>query len=93
NSTFYLWLNLSHLPGKLSNALGFFHECLHEKVIVVPGFFFLINPQNLAHIEEIIWYHYVRISYGPELHHLEAGMDGIERILHRFGCLPYEIGN
>ena len=56
-------------------------------------FLLLINPQNLAHIEEIIWYHYVRISYGPELHHLEAGMDGIERILHRFGCLPYEIGN
>jgi len=91
NSTFYLWLNLSHLPGKLSNCLGFFHECLHEKVIVVPGFFFLINPQNLSHLEEVIWYNYVRISYGPELHHLEKGMDGIERILDRFGCLPYEI--
>lgn len=93
NSTFYLWLNLSHLPGKLSNCLGFFHECLHEKVIVVPGFFFLINPQNLAHMEEIIWYNYVRISYGPELHHLENGMDGIERILDRFGCLPYDINS
>ncbi|KAG7664577.1 uncharacterized protein J8A68_001871 [[Candida] subhashii] len=91
NSTFYLWLNLSHLPGKLSNCLGFFHECLHERVIVVPGFFFLINPQNLSHLEEVIWYNYVRISYGPEFHHLELGMDGIERILARFGCLPYEL--
>ncbi|EGW33959.1 uncharacterized protein SPAPADRAFT_59370 [Spathaspora passalidarum NRRL Y-27907] len=91
NSTFYLWLNLSHLPGKLSNCLGFFHECLHEKVIVVPGFFFLINPQNLSHLEEVIWYNYVRISYGPEFKQLELGMDGIERILARFGCLPYEI--
>ncbi|KAK6203014.1 pyridoxal phosphate-dependent transferase [Scheffersomyces amazonensis] len=90
NSTFYLWLNLSHLPGKLSNCLGFFHECLHEKVIVVPGFFFLINPQNLSRLEDVIWYNYVRISYGPELHHLENGMDGIENILSRFGCLPYE---
>lgn len=91
NSTFYLWLNLSHLPGKLSNCLGFFHECLHEQVIIVPGFFFLINPQNLSRLEDVIWYNYVRLSYGPELSQLELGMDGIERILHRFGCLPYEL--
>ncbi|PVH14338.1 uncharacterized protein CXQ87_002467 [Candidozyma duobushaemuli] len=88
NSTFYLWLNLSHLPGKLSNCLGFFHECLHEKVIVVPGFFFLINPQNLSRLEDVIWYNYVRISYGPELPQLVKGMDGIERILRRFNALP-----
>jgi aspartate/methionine/tyrosine aminotransferase len=88
NSTFYLWLNLSHLPGKLSNCLGFFHECLHEKVIIVPGFFFLINPQNLSRLEDVIWYNYVRISYGPEMINLVKGMDGIERILKRFGCCP-----
>lgn len=88
NSTFYLWLNLSHLPGKLSNCLGFFHECLHEKVIVVPGFFFLINPQNLSRLEDVIWYNYVRISYGPELPQLVKGMDGVERILRRFNALP-----
>lgn len=88
NSTFYLWLNLSHLPGKLSNCLGFFHECLHEKVIVVPGFFFLINPQNLSRLEDVIWYNFVRISYGPELQQLVKGMDGIENILRRFECLP-----
>ncbi|KAG7194192.1 uncharacterized protein KQ657_004902 [Scheffersomyces spartinae] len=90
NSTFYIWLNLSHLPLKLSNCLGFFHECLHEKVIVVPGFFFLINPQNLSRLEDVIWYNYVRISYGPEMPQLVKGMDGIENILRRFNCLPYE---
>ena len=90
NSTFYLWLNLSHLPGKLSNCLGFFHECLHERVIIVPGFFFLINPQNLSKLEDVIWYNYVRISYGPEYNQLVKGMDGIERILKRFNCLPYD---
>lgn len=91
HATFYLWLNLSHLPSKLSNCLGFFHECLHEKVIVVPGFFFLINPQNLSNLEDVIWYNFVRISFGPELIQLEKGMDGIERILNRFGCLPYKL--
>lgn len=88
NSTFYLWLNLLHLPHKLSNCLGFFHECLHEKVIVVPGFFFLINPQNLSNLEDVIWYNYVRLSYGPEFGQLVKGMDGIENILRRFDCLP-----
>lgn len=91
NSTFYLWLNLSHLPGKLSNCLGFFHECLHERVIIVPGFFFLINPHHLSKLEDAIWYNYVRLSYGPEFHQLVSGMDGIERILSKFGCLPYTI--
>lgn len=90
NSTFYIWLNLSHLPNKLSNCLGFFQECLHERVICVPGFFFLINPQNLSKLEDVIWYNYVRLSYGPEFHQLEKGMDGIERILRRFNCLPYD---
>ena len=89
NSTFYIWLNLGHLPGKLGNSLGFFHECLHEKVIVVPGFFFLINPLNLSRLEDVIWYNYVRISYGPEMSLLADGMDGIERILRKFDCLPY----
>lgn len=88
NSTFYIWLNLSHLPGKLSNCLGFFHECLHERVITVPGFFFLINPLNLLRLEDVIWYNYVRLSYGPDIEHLVKGMDGIERILRRFDCLP-----
>lgn len=88
NFTFYLWLNLLHFPGKLSNCLGFFHECPHEKVIVVPGFVFLINPQNLSRLEEVIWYNFVSISYGPELHQLDRGMDGIERILRLFDALP-----
>jgi hypothetical protein len=42
-------------------------------------------------LEDVIWYNYVRISYGPEIGQLVKGMDGIERILHRFGCLPYDI--
>jgi DNA-binding transcriptional MocR family regulator len=37
NSTFYIWLDLSHLPGKAKNGIGFFQECLKERVICVPG--------------------------------------------------------
>lgn len=83
--TFYIWLDLGWLPGKLGNSLGFFHECLHEKVITVPGFFFLINPQNLSRLHDVVMYGYVRLSYGPEMEELVRGMDGIERVLRKFG--------
>lgn len=44
DSTFYLWLNLEGLPGPISDGLNFFQACLEEKVIVVPGIFFDLNP-------------------------------------------------
>ncbi|ODQ82817.1 hypothetical protein BABINDRAFT_31798 [Babjeviella inositovora NRRL Y-12698] len=91
NATFYIWLDLSHLPGKIANCLGFFHECLHEQVICVPGFFFLINPQNLSRLTDVIMYSFVRLSYGPEFEELVKGMDGIERILRRFHAMPKPI--
>jgi aspartate/methionine/tyrosine aminotransferase len=44
NSTFYLWLDLSSLPEQINDGLNFFAACLEEKVIVVPGIFFDLNP-------------------------------------------------
>lgn len=44
DSTFYLWLNLEGLPEQISDGLNFFQACLAEKVIVVPGIFFDLNP-------------------------------------------------
>lgn len=46
DSTFYLWLNLEGLPGPISDGLNFFQSCLEEKVIVVPGIFFDLNPSR-----------------------------------------------
>lgn len=46
DSTFYLWLDLSGLPGPISDGLNFFQACLEEKVIVVPGIFFDLNPSR-----------------------------------------------
>lgn len=43
NATFYVWLDLSHLPEPINIGLNFFEECLKEKVIVVPGIFFDVN--------------------------------------------------
>lgn len=89
NSTFYIWVDLSHLPGKISNCLGFFHEALHEDVIIVPGIFFDLNPLSFRELSDSEMYSFIRISYGPELELLVKGMDRIENILRKFNALPY----
>ncbi|ODV73346.1 pyridoxal phosphate-dependent aminotransferase [Cyberlindnera jadinii NRRL Y-1542] len=88
NSTFYIWVDLSHLPGKLSNCLGFFHEALHEEVIVVPGIFFDLNPLSFRELSDSEMYSYVRISYGPDMESMVKGMDRIENVLRKHGALP-----
>lgn len=46
DSTFYIWLNLEGLPPQLADGLNFFQACVEEKVIVVPGIFFDLNPSR-----------------------------------------------
>jgi aspartate/methionine/tyrosine aminotransferase len=90
NSTFYLWLNLSHLPEEIKTGLGFFEACLQEKVIVVPGIFFDLNPSSRRDLFDSPCHHFVRLSYGPKWENLKKGLDGIERVLRKHGALPYE---
>jgi aspartate/methionine/tyrosine aminotransferase len=83
DSTFYLWLNLQALPHEINDGLNFFQACLAEKVIVVPGIFFDLNPSRRRDLFDSPCHHYVRVSYGPKMEVLKAGMDGIERILSK----------
>jgi len=80
-ATFYIWLDLSSLPGALSNGLAFFEELLKEKTIVVPGIFFDINPEHRRDLFESPCHHFVRISFGPPLEVLDKGLDAIQRVL------------
>lgn len=82
NSTFYIWLDLSAMKSKkINTALGFFQECLREKVITVPGIFFDLNPLARREIHDSPMFHFVRLSYGPNMATLERAMDGIERVV------------
>jgi aspartate/methionine/tyrosine aminotransferase len=83
DSTFYLWLNLEQLPKEINDGLNFFQACLDEKVIVVPGIFFDLNPSRRRDLFDSPAHHYIRISYGPKMEVLKAGMDGFERILKK----------
>lgn len=84
DSTFYLWLNLECLPGPISDGLNFFSACLQEKVIVVPGIFFDLNPARRRDLFDSPCHHFVRFSYGPRMDILKMGCDGIERVLKKY---------
>ncbi|CAO0789220.1 unnamed protein product [Mucor circinelloides] len=84
NATFYIWLDLSHLPEPINIGLNFFEECLKEKVIVVPGIFFDVNPSHRRELFESPCHHFVRLSFGPPLDQLKLGLDNIERVINNF---------
>lgn len=88
NSTFYLWLDLEQLPEAINDGLNFFQACLREKVIVVPGIFFDLNPSRRRDLFDSTCHHFIRVSYGPRMETLKAGMDGFERILKKYKFTP-----
>ena len=87
--TFYVWLDLSTLEpplppsAKIGDGLNFFNALLKEKVIVVPGIFFDLNPARRRDLFDSPCHHFVRLSYGPKMEVLERGLDGIERVIRR----------
>ncbi|CAO3691786.1 unnamed protein product [Rhizopus stolonifer] len=84
NATFYIWLNVSELPEPINAGLNFFEECLKEKVIVVPGIFFDVNPAHRRELFESPCHHFVRLSFGPPIEEVTKGLDNIERMISKF---------
>lgn len=82
-ATFYIWLNLSHLPDGFNDGLTFLEACLKEKVIVVPGIFFDLNPNKRRDLVGSPCQNYVRVSFGPKMAVLKRGMDALERVVQR----------
>ena len=81
SGAFYIWANLAKLPNPLNDGMGFFREGLKEKVIIVPGVFFDVNPGNRR--MQGRYENYCRISFGPELKKLEIGLDALERVIRK----------
>jgi len=80
---FYCWGDLRRLPGELSDGMAFFRRCLEERVIVVPGVFFDINPGHRRPDRPSRYHHHVRFSFGPEAEAVERGLAGIARVIGR----------
>ena len=66
DGTFYVWGNVEQLPPLLNDGMGFFRAALEEKVIVVPGEFFDVNPGKRRQGRASRFKGYVRFSFGPQ---------------------------
>jgi aspartate/methionine/tyrosine aminotransferase len=79
--TFYVWGNVERLPAPLNDGMGFFRAALEEKIIVVPGEFFDVNPGKRRHGRASRFKGYVRFSFGPSRSVLERAIERFERML------------
>jgi N-succinyldiaminopimelate aminotransferase len=83
DGTFYVWGNVDQLPAPLNDGMGFFRAALEEKVIVVPGEFFDVNPGKRRPGRASRFKNYVRFSFGPEMASLERAVQRMERLVSR----------
>jgi aspartate/methionine/tyrosine aminotransferase len=83
DGTFYVWGCVDQLPPPLSDGMGFFRAALEEKVIVVPGEFFDVNPGKRRNGRSSRFKGYVRFSFGPGMEVLERAIERIARLVAR----------
>lgn len=81
DGTFYLWGNVSDLPGPISTGMSFFKKALEYKVVCVPGEFFDINPGKRRPGRQGAFDRYVRFSFGPKLECIKAGIDRLSTMV------------
>lgn len=80
-ATFYVWADLSGLPEPINDCLVFLEEAVKNKVIIVPGVFFDINPRATRNIKHSKCVNFVRFSYGPAMENLEKGVVAIRKMV------------
>ena len=78
---FYAWVSLKHLPEPWNDGMEFFRAALKEKVIVVPGQFFDIDPGGRRSLRHSRFRSNLRLSFGPSLEQVKRGVAGLERVL------------
>jgi N-succinyldiaminopimelate aminotransferase len=81
DGTFYVWGSVDQLPPPLNDGMGFFRAALEEKVIVVPGEFFDVNPGKRRQGNASRFKSYVRFSFGPPMNVLDRAVQRIEHLL------------
>ena len=84
-TTFYIFAYIGDLPHPINDCDCFVDECLKQKVIMVPGNSFDIDPKNRRNLDIQPYSKFVRISYGPPMEELERGIAGITRVVGKFG--------
>jgi N-succinyldiaminopimelate aminotransferase len=80
-ATFYCWGSVADLPPSIADGMSFFRAALGEKVIVVPGEFFDVNPGKRRAGRGSRFRPYVRFSFGPEARVLDEALVRLGRMV------------
>ncbi len=81
SGAFYVFAELRNLPPALRDGMDFFRAALERQVIVVPGKFFDVDPgRRRDHIPSRLR-NYVRVSYGPSMETVTAGLDRLDELV------------
>jgi len=80
-ATFYCWGDISGLPEGMNEGMAFLKAALEQKVVVVPGEFFDVNPGKRRAGRPSRFRQYVRFSFGPELNTVKTGVERIQRMV------------
>jgi aspartate/methionine/tyrosine aminotransferase len=81
DGTFYVWGSVDQLPPPLSDGMGLFRAGLEEKIIVVPGEFFDVNPGKRRQGRASRFKSHVRFSFGPPMNTLERAVERLEKLI------------
>jgi aspartate/methionine/tyrosine aminotransferase len=85
DATFYCWGSVAGLPPSLADGMSFFRAALDEKVIVVPGEFFDVNPGKRRAGRSSRFRPYVRFSFGPEEHVIDEALARLGNLVRTAG--------
>lgn len=82
--TFYVWGDVSGVHNKTGEAFdgqSLFHAALEQKVIVVPGEFFDVDPGKRRLGRTSRFRNHVRFSFGPEMATLQTALERLGTIV------------
>ncbi len=78
---FYCWGDLSNLKNGNSSGKKLFERAVQNKIIIVPGEFFDINPGKRRPKKAALFDKYARFSFGPPMKELELGVKLLREVL------------
>lgn len=79
-STFYLWGDVSRLPPGLATGHELFEAALRERVMLVPGQYFDVNPGKMR-VQPSRLNSWVRFSFGPPEDNMVAGLERLAALV------------
>lgn len=78
--TFYMWGDISGLPAPFNDADELFRAALQQRVMLVPGRFFDVNP-GATRPTDPAYRHWMRFSFGPPEDNVRAGLERLRAVV------------